>query len=211
MTIKKAEFVTSLDSYRPFPHQGEPEIAVVGKSNVGKSSLINRLTNNGKLARTSATPGKTRLINLFRINEELILVDLPGYGFARVSQGEKKRWAGMIEGYLTGSQNLKVAFVLVDMRHKPTVDDVAMVEYLRHYGIPFHVIATKCDKLSRAERGRSMPVILRTLAVQPWQVLPFSAEDGTGRDELLCMIGDVLTGNDESEKQDTAADRYPAP
>ncbi|MBR0465005.1 MAG: YihA family ribosome biogenesis GTP-binding protein [Clostridia bacterium] len=206
MTISKAAFITSLDAYRAFPHQGEPEIAMVGKSNVGKSSLINKLTNNGKLARTSSTPGKTRLINLFHINEELILVDLPGYGFAKVSQQEKRRWAGMIEGYLTGSKHLKMAFVLVDMRHKPTSDDVAMVEYLRHYEIPFHVIATKCDKLSRAERGRSMPVILRTLAVQPWQVLPFSAEDGTGRDELLRLIGDILSPDEAETAEEPAGD-----
>ena len=192
MTIRKAAFITSQDAYGPYPGHGQSEIAIVGKSNVGKSSLINKLTNNGHLARTSATPGKTRLINLFQINDDMILVDLPGYGFAKVSQAEKKRWSGMIEGYLTRSDTLKLTLALVDMRHPPTADDDAMIRYLRHYGIPFHIVATKADKLSRAERGRAIPVICRALAVQPWQVLPFSAEDGTGRDELLALIEGAL-------------------
>ena len=192
MVIKKAQFITSLDAFRDYPGIGRPEIAMVGKSNVGKSSMINKLTNNGKLARTSAEPGKTRLINLFSLNDEIVLVDLPGYGFARVSRGEKQRWAGMIEGYLAQSKNLKRVIMLVDMRHQPTNDDIDMVNYLRHYGIPFTVAATKADKLSRAEKSRSIPVICRTLAVQPWEIIPFSSEDGTGRDKLLELLDTLL-------------------
>ena len=192
MVIKKAQFITSLDAFRDYPGIGRPEIAMVGKSNVGKSSMINELTNNGKLARTSAEPGKTRLINLFSLNDEIVLVDLPGYGFARVSRGEKQRWAGMIEGYLAQSKNLKRVLMLVDMRHQPTNDDIDMVNYLRHYGIPFTVVATKADKLSRAEKSRSIPVICRTLAVQPWEIIPFSSEDGTGRDKLLELLDTLL-------------------
>lgn len=192
MVIKKAQFITSLDAFRDYPGVGRPEIAMVGKSNVGKSSMINKLTNNGKLARTSAEPGKTRLINLFNLNDEIVLVDLPGYGFAKVSRGEKQRWAGMIEGYLAQSKNLKRVLMLVDMRHQPTNDDVDMVNYLRHYGIPFTVAATKADKLSRAEKSRSIPVICRTLAVQPWEVIPFSSEDGTGREKLLELLDTLL-------------------
>ena len=192
MVIKKAQFITSLDAFRDYPGIGRPEIAMVGKSNVGKSSMINKLTNNGKLARTSAEPGKTRLINLFNLNDEIVLVDLPGYGFARVSRGEKQRWAGMIEGYLAQSKNLKRVLMLVDMRHQPTNDDIDMVNYLRHYGIPFTVAATKADKLSRAEKSRSIPVICRTLAVQPWEIIPFSSEDGTGRDTLLELLDTLL-------------------
>lgn len=192
MVIKKAQFITSLDAFRDYPGIGRPEIAMVGKSNVGKSSMINKLTNNGKLARTSAEPGKTRLINLFNLNDEIVLVDLPGYGFARVSRGEKQRWAGMIEGYLSQSKNLKRVLMLVDMRHQPTNDDIDMVNYLRHYGIPFTVAATKADKLSRAEKSRSIPVICRTLAVQPWEVIPFSSEDGTGREKLLELLDTLL-------------------
>lgn len=192
MVIKKAQFITSLDVFRDYPGIGRPEIAMVGKSNVGKSSMINRLTNSGKLARTSAEPGKTRLINLFSLNDEIVLVDLPGYGFARVSRGEKQRWAGMIEGYLAQSKNLKRVLMLVDMRHQPTNDDIDMVNYLRHYDIPFTVAATKADKLSRAEKSRSIPVICRTLAVQPWEVIPFSSEDGTGREKLLELLDTLL-------------------
>lgn len=192
MVIKKAQFITSLDAFRDYPGIGRPEIAMVGKSNVGKSSMINKLTNNGKLAHTSAEPGKTRLINLFNLNDEIVLVDLPGYGFARVSRGEKQRWAGMIEGYLAQSKNLKRVLMLVDMRHQPTNDDIDMVNYLRHYGIPFTVAATKADKLSRAEKSRSIPVICRTLAVQPWEIIPFSSEDGTGRDKLLELLDTLL-------------------
>ena len=192
MVIKKAQFITSLDAFRDYPGIGRPEIAMVGKSNVGKSSMINKLTNNGKLARTSAEPGKTRLINLFNLNDEIVLVDLPGYGFARVSRGEKQRWAGMIEGYLAQSKNLKRVLMLVDMRHQPTNDDIDMVNYLRHYGIPFTVAATKADKLSRAEKSRSIPVICRRLAVQPWEIIPFSSEDGTGRDKLLELLDTLL-------------------
>ena len=199
MLIKKARFITSLDSFGAFPGQGKPEIAVVGKSNVGKSSLINKITNNGKLARTSSEPGKTRLINLFDINDQFILVDLPGYGFARVSKDEKKKWASMIEGYLTGSRLLKKILMLVDIRHAPTADDVTMIEYIRHFNLDFHIIATKADKLSRAERNRSVPVICRALATQPWQVVPFSSEDGTGVDKVLELLDSAIEPQSESD------------
>ena len=199
MIIRSASFVTSLARFDEFPGQGLPEVAMVGKSNVGKSSLINRLTGNGKLARTSPEPGKTRLINLYDINHELLLTDLPGYGFAKVSRDEKGRWASMIEGYLAGSRNLRLALQLVDMRHEPSRDDAAMVGYLRHYEIPFMVIATKCDKLSRAERARCLPPICRALEVQPWQIIPFSAVDGTGRDRILELLEAQLTTSQEND------------
>lgn len=197
MIIRSASFITSLAELKDFPGRGLPEIAIVGKSNVGKSSLINKLANNGKLARTSSEPGKTRLINLYELNRQLLLVDLPGYGFARVSQEEKKRWAGMIEGYLSKSENIKLALQLVDMRHKPSDDDVDMVNYLRHFGIPISVVSTKADKLSRAEQGRQKPIICRTLAVQPWDLIPFSAVNGTGRDQLLEKIFSVAAPDTE--------------
>ena len=188
MTIKKSKFVQSLSAFREFPGQGLPEIAMVGKSNVGKSSLINSMTGNSKLARTSAEPGKTRLVHLYLINEAFFLVDLPGYGFAKAPKQEKQKWAEMIEGYLKNSQNLRRVFQLVDLRHAPTEDDQLMVEYLRHYEIPFTVVATKADKLSKAQRGRSIPVICRTLAVQPWEVMVYSSKDGTGKEQLLELI-----------------------
>ena len=192
MTIRKAKFLLSQSKFGGFPQQGMPEIAMAGKSNVGKSSLINSLTRHSKLARTSSEPGKTRLINYYLINEEFLLVDLPGYGFARAPKGEQQKWAGMIEGYLTGSRQLRHVFHLVDIRHEPTREDQLMIEYLRHYDIPFTVIATKADKLSKAQRSRSIPVICRTLAVQPWEVMAYSSEDLTGREALLEKIEEIL-------------------
>ncbi|MBQ6122606.1 MAG: YihA family ribosome biogenesis GTP-binding protein [Clostridia bacterium] len=188
MIVKKSKFVKSMSAFAAFPGQGLPEIAMVGKSNVGKSSLINNMTGNSKLARTSSEPGKTRLVNLYLINEAFFLVDLPGYGFAKAPKQEKQKWADMIEGYLRRSEHLKRVFQLVDVRHAPTEDDQLMVEYLRHYDIPFTVVATKADKLSKAQRGRSIPVICRTLGVQPWEVMVHSSKDGTGKDKLLELI-----------------------
>lgn len=192
MTIKKSKFVASLAELKPFPGQGLPEIALAGKSNVGKSSLINSLTRNGKLARTSSEPGKTRLVNFYQLNEDMFLVDLPGYGFAKAPKAERDRWAAMIEGYLERSENLRHVLQLVDIRHTPTQEDQMMTDYLRHYDIPFTVVATKADKLSKAQRGRSIPVICRTLVVQPWEIITYSSEDGTGRDELLALIDGIV-------------------
>ncbi|MGN0185626.1 MAG: ribosome biogenesis GTP-binding protein YihA/YsxC [Aristaeellaceae bacterium] len=198
MIIKKAKFLLSQSKFGGFPQQGMPEIAMAGKSNVGKSSLINSLTRHSKLARTSSEPGKTRLINYYSINEEFLLVDLPGYGFARAPKSEQEKWSQMIEGYLTSSQQLKHVFHLVDIRHTPTKEDQMMTEYLRHYDIPFTVIATKADKLSKAQRSRSIPVICRTLVVQPWEIMTYSSEDLTGRDALLDKIDEILGLKDET-------------
>ena len=198
MMIKKAKFLLSQSRFESFPQQGMPEIAMAGKSNVGKSSLINSLTRHSKLARTSSEPGKTRLINYYAINEDFLLVDLPGYGFARAPKSEQEKWSQMIEGYLTGSQQLKHVFHLVDIRHAPTKEDQMMTEYLRHYDIPFTVIATKADKLSKAQRSRSIPVICRTLVVQPWEVMTYSSEDLTGREALLDKIDEILGLKDET-------------
>ncbi len=197
MRITKSRFVQSMSTFQPFPGQGLPEIAMVGKSNVGKSSLINGMTGNSKLARTSSEPGKTRLVNLYLINEAFFLVDLPGYGFAKAPKQEKQKWAEMIEGYLKNSAHLRRVFQLVDLRHEPTQEDRMMVEYLRHYEIPFTVVATKADKLSGAQRGRCIPAICRALAVQPWEVVPCSSKDGTGKDRLLELIEAEVEGNRE--------------
>ncbi len=199
MIIKNAKFVVSLNMLMPFPGQGMPEIAMAGKSNVGKSSLINSLTRNSKLARTSSEPGKTRLINFYSVNQELLLVDLPGYGFAKASKNEKQKWGDMIEGYLERSENLRHVLQLVDIRHEPTADDIMMVNYLRHYSIPFTVVATKADKLSKAQRSRSIPVICRKLVVQPWEIIQYSSEDGTGRDRLLALINEKAFAPEEPE------------
>lgn len=201
MIIKKAKFLLSQSEFGKFPQQGMQEIAMAGKSNVGKSSLINSLTRNSKLARTSSAPGKTRLINYYQINEDFLLVDLPGYGFARAPKSEQQKWSKMIEGFLVGSENLKHVFHLVDIRHEPTQEDQMMTEYLRHYDIPFTVIATKADKLSKAQRSRSIPVICRKLVVQPWEILTYSSEDLTGREALLEKIESILYPANEDEAE----------
>jgi len=192
MKINNAAFIASVEKLKSFPGRGMPEIAMAGRSNVGKSSLINSLCNNSHLARVSGEPGKTRMINLYRVNQDFILTDLPGYGFAKVAGAEKQRWTDMIEGYLSGSDFLKHVLLLVDIRHEPTDDDRLMAEYLRHLNVPFSVIATKADKLSKAQISRSIPVICRKVVVQPWQVLPYSSETKQGRDELIKLIDGVL-------------------
>ena len=192
MEIKTASFVTSLAQYREEPPVTLPQLAVVGKSNVGKSSLINALCARKKLCKTSATPGKTRLINIFLINGAFHLVDLPGYGFARVNQAEKQRWGEMMDGYFQESTLLRHVLLLADIRHEPTQDDVAMAQYFRQMEIPFTVVATKADKLSRAQVSRSVQAICRALQVQPWEVIPVSAQNRQGLDKMCDRIGDVL-------------------
>ena len=199
MEIKTAEFVTSMDQYREKPPITLPQLAVVGKSNVGKSSLINSLCNRRKLCKTSATPGKTRLINVFLINGNFHLVDLPGYGFAKVDKKEKMRWGAMMDDYFQQSTHLRHVLHLVDIRHEPTQDDIAMNQYFRQMGIPFTVIATKADKISRGARMKQLAPICRALLVQPWEIICFSSEDGTGRDELLALLEKVLTDAPETD------------
>lgn len=195
MEINKAVFVTSLAKYGPFEGQGLCQIAVAGKSNVGKSSLINRLTRRNKLAKTSGTPGKTKLINVFLLNDAFHLIDLPGYGFARVDKQEKLRWGEMMQGYFEKASELRHVLHLVDIRHEPTQDDLMMNHFLRQSDIPFTVVATKADKVSRGARMKHLAPILRALGVQPWEVIPFSSEDGTGRDDLLALL-EKLTAPD---------------
>ena len=201
MIVKRADFITSMKDYGDYPGKGGPEVAFAGKSNVGKSSMINRLTNRSKLARTSATPGKTRLINVYRINDELNFIDLPGYGFAKVSKEEKLSWGKMMQNYFATTEDLCHVFHLVDIRHEPSQEDREMNLFLRQAEIPFTVVATKADKISRGARLKYLAPICRALAVQPWQVIPFSAEDGTGREELLERIEQVCyTAVDEGGK-----------
>ncbi len=191
MIVKRADFITSMKEYGEFATKGCPEVAFAGKSNVGKSSMINKLTNRSKLARTSSTPGKTRLINVFQLNSEINLIDLPGYGFAKVSKEEKLSWGKMMQNNFATTQDMCHVFHLVDIRHEPSVEDCEMNVFLRQAGIPFTVVATKADKISRGARLKYIAPICRALAVQPWQVIPFSSEDGTGRDALLEKIEEV--------------------
>lgn len=193
MIIKNAEFLTSVADSGKLPDFGAPEIAFAGKSNVGKSSFINFLTGNGKLARTSGDPGRTRLLNFFGINgREVVFVDLPGYGFAKVAKTEKAKWGAMIEGYLTGSANLKNVFVLLDVRHEPTADDKMLLNFLYHYNIPFTVIATKCDKLSRAQLTKRRAEIASSVGIGTGNVYMISALKKTGKEEILARLDALL-------------------
>ncbi len=196
MEIKTAEFVTSMNVYTA-PEPLLPQIAVAGKSNVGKSSLINSLCRRKTLAKTSATPGKTRLINLFLLNGSFHLVDLPGYGFAKVDKQEKLRWGEMMEQYFRHSDGLRLTLHLVDIRHEPTQDDVQMNAFLRGMQLPFLVVATKADKISRGARMKQLAPICRALQVQPWQVLCYSSETGDGREALLDALEKALTETGE--------------
>lgn len=192
MRIKRATFVTSLTGNQRFEGEGLPQIAIAGKSNVGKSSLINCLCNQNKLARVSAEPGKTRLVNIFRINDDFHLVDLPGYGYARVSRSMQEDWGQMMDSYLSGSEHLCHILHLVDIRHDPGQHDLQMQAWIQHNRLPCTVIATKCDKLSRAQQQKSILAICRALGVQPWDVLPFSSVTRAGRDELLDRLDQIL-------------------
>ena len=192
MRIKRATFVTSLTGNQRFEGEGLPQIAIAGKSNVGKSSLINCLCNQNKLARVSAEPGKTRLVNIFRINDDFHLVDLPGYGYARVSRSMQEDWGQMMDSYLSGSEHLCHILHLVDIRHDPGQHDLQMQAWIQHNQLPCTVIATKCDKLSRAQQQKSILAICRALGVQPWDVLPFSSVPRAGREELLERLGKIL-------------------
>ena len=163
---------------------------MVGKSNVGKSSLINSLCNNFKLARISSSPGKTRLINFFRINDAFHLVDLPGYGFAKAPKTEQEKWGRLMEDYLS-SGLLTHIFMLIDIRHAPTAEDKQMFEWILYYGIPFTLIATKADKLARSKRKQAANAAAKLLGAPPYAI-PYSAENAEGRAEVYARIGAIL-------------------
>lgn len=189
MRIVSAEYVISAPGPKQYPEGEQPEIAFLGRSNVGKSSLINRLVNRKALARTSGSPGKTRLLNFYHINGSFYFVDLPGYGFAKVSKDIKAQWGKMIEGYLLNRPNLRAVVQLIDIRHPPTNDDREMHEWLRHYDLPTVVVATKADKISRGNWHKHSQIIRKTLNPSPKTPLQlFSAESGQGKDELWGIL-----------------------
>ena len=176
------------------PQTGRPEVAFAGKSNVGKSSLINGLLNRKALARTSSQPGKTQTINFYNVNESIYLVDLPGYGYAKVAQSEKEKWGKMIEKYLHTSKDLKAVFLLIDIRHEPSANDKMMHDWIVHNGYEPIIIATKLDKLKRSQVQKSIKMIKEGLKLRPGSsIFPFSAETKQGRDEIWAKI-DELTG-----------------
>jgi GTP-binding protein len=186
MRIKQSEFITSAVEREQYPLDNRVEVAFVGRSNVGKSSIINSLTNRKKLAKVSQTPGKTRLVNFFLINNDFYLVDLPGYGYAKVSKSEKDSWGKTIEMYLTGREQLKRVVLLVDSRHKPSGDDIMMYEWFKHFGYNVAVVATKSDKLTRNELKKNEKVIKETLKIGSEDKLYFfSSLNKQGKDELI--------------------------
>ncbi len=191
MIIKNATFVTSAASPKQFLKPSKPMIAICGKSNVGKSSLINKLANQRRLARTSADPGRTRLVNYFDFGE-FLLADLPGYGYAKVSKAEKEKWAKTLEAFFAQKERLAHVLLLVDIRHDPTDDDEQMVKYLYCNAIPYTVVATKADKLSRMQQGIRADKIAGNLALTRQNILLTSAETGLGRDALLDKIEQIL-------------------
>ena len=193
MQISRAKIEAVAVKAAQYPDEGVPEIAFAGRSNVGKSSLLNLLTRRKSLARVSGSPGKTRTINFYRINDEFRIVDLPGYGYARVSKSESEKWGAMMEGYLENRECLLKIIQLVDIRHKPSTQDVQMYEYLKYYNLDGIVVATKADKVSGNKRSKSLAEIRRTLGMDKGdKVIPVSALKRTGYEELLDELEKLL-------------------
>lgn len=193
MIIKEASLETVAVKSSQYPEDNMVEIAFAGRSNVGKSSLLNLLTNRKSLARVSGSPGKTRTINFYRINNQFRIVDLPGYGYAKVSKSMSKEWGPMMEEYLEKRQGLSKVIQLVDIRHAPSAQDIQMYEYLRHYGLDGIVVATKADKVSNNEMQKCISVIRKTLQLGPEdKVIPVSALKRNGHDKLLSEMEKLL-------------------
>lgn len=189
MIIKNVALETVCGITSRFPENDKMEVAFAGKSNVGKSSLINALMNRKALARTSAQPGKTQTINFYNINDEMYLVDLPGYGYAKVSQSEKEKWGKLIERYLQNSRMLKAVFLLVDIRHDPSANDQMMYEWMTYNGYEPVIIATKLDKIKRSQLQKQVKAIRTGLHMKTdGMIIPFSAETKQGREEIWALI-----------------------
>ena len=200
MVLRKVELQYVCGITSKLPDTGQPEVAFAGKSNVGKSSLINALMNRKALARTSAQPGKTQTINYYHINDDLYLVDLPGYGYAKVSEEIKAKWGKMIENYLHTSPTLRAVFLLIDIRHAPSANDCQMYEWILHNGFRPIIIATKLDKLKRSQVQKNLKILREGLRLEKdVTVIPFSAETKQGREEIWELI-DRFTDPDSGEE-----------
>ncbi len=198
MVIKKINLETVCGITSKLPENTLPEIAFAGKSNVGKSSLINALMNRKSYARTSATPGKTQTINYYNINDAMYLVDLPGYGYAKVSENEKIAWGKMIERYLNQSKQLKAVFLLIDIRHDPSANDKMMYHWIVEQGFQPIIIATKLDKIKRSQVQKQVKAVKTGLDLLPGTiVIPFSAETKQGREEIWNLMDDIVAGEYE--------------
>ncbi|HEX3030812.1 MAG TPA: ribosome biogenesis GTP-binding protein YihA/YsxC [Bacillota bacterium] len=195
MKVNEASYIASAVNLSQCPAEGYPEVAFAGRSNVGKSSLLNTLVNRRSLARTSSKPGKTQTINFYLVNNNFFLVDLPGYGFAKVSKEVKATWGKMIEQYLRGRDVLCGVVQLVDIRHEPTNDDIQMYQWLQHFQVPVTVVATKADKISRGRRPQHLKTIKDKLQLQPGtRLIAFSAETREGLEEVWTVLEELITG-----------------
>ncbi|WP_164668457.1 ribosome biogenesis GTP-binding protein YihA/YsxC [Virgibacillus doumboii] len=193
MKVNNAEIVISAVSKKQYPGDRLPEIALAGRSNVGKSSFINKLIHRKNLARTSSKPGKTQTLNFYKINEAFYFVDVPGYGYAKVSKKEREKWGTMMEEYFETRDSLKAVMLITDIRHEPTADDVQMYEFLKYFELPVIVIATKLDKVPKGKRAKHLKRTKQTLQVESGDiVIPFSAETGEGKDEAWGTIRNYL-------------------
>ncbi|NGQ94372.1 YihA family ribosome biogenesis GTP-binding protein [Brevibacillus sp. SYP-B805] len=201
MKIISAEFVISAVGPKQYPTDGLPEIALVGRSNVGKSSLLNKMMNRKSLVRTSSKPGKTQTLNFFRVNNMLYFVDFPGYGYAKVSKSVRQSWGKMIEGYLAKRDELRFVIQLIDIRHPPTKDDIAMYAWCKENGLDTVIVATKADKIARGRWQQHAKIIREALTLRSQDpIIPFSSETGQGRDELWQEILRRLEQAGETEE-----------
>lgn len=197
MVIKKAEFYTSAVSKETLPEETRIEVMFCGRSNVGKSSFINMLTNRKNLARTSSNPGKTQTLNFYEINDDMYFVDVPGYGYARVSKSIKETFGKMIEEYVTTRTCLKMVFLLVDFRHKPTEDDCLMYEFLKYHNLPVTIIATKSDKIKNTDRKKSKEAIINTLNLKETdRFIVTSSEKREGLGLVLTLLDEILNSEE---------------
>lgn len=203
MNFNNVKFLTSYGKFSQIKKSERPEIAFSGRSNVGKSSLINKIMNRKQLARVSAVPGKTVTINFFEL-ENIYIVDLPGYGYAKVAKTEKARWAELIEGYLADDRQLELVFQLVDFRHKPTADDIMMINFLIDSEIPFVVVLTKADKLSKRERAERRQALMNEIpCADQITMIEASAETGEGMEEIRGIITDIAESFDAEVADDS--------
>ncbi len=197
MIIKKSELLITAAKKEQYPETAVPEIAFAGKSNVGKSSMINALLNRKSLARTSSQPGKTQTINFYNINDILNFVDLPGYGYAKVSKSEKEKWGKMIETYLTSREQLKEVILLIDIRHEPNANDIQMYEWIKSFGYTGFVIATKADKISKGQRDKYINVIKKTLNIEDKNlIISFSASEKINVEKVWDLFENIIEFND---------------
>lgn len=193
MHVSKANLVMSAVSPAQYPNEFSSEIALAGRSNVGKSSFINRLINRKGLARTSSKPGKTQTLNFYSINDLFYFVDVPGYGYARVSKKEREKWGKMIEEYLTKRETLKLVFIMVDFRHEPSQDDLQMREFLEYYDIPYHIVLTKSDKIVKGKWNKHFSIIRKAFGkISEEKFTIFSSETGEGKEKVWNIIQSVL-------------------